>query len=108
PLSAIFQRGSFRFPGKHTSGGRSITPAAPRQDRLSSGTRARESPFPRNSDPLPDPLHMLHWILRKIVGSKNQRELRKLWPIVQQINKIELELQSQPEEVLKAKTAAWK
>jgi preprotein translocase subunit SecA len=51
---------------------------------------------------------MLHWILRKIVGSKNQRELKKLWPLVQQINKIELELQSQPEEVLKAKTAAWK
>ncbi len=51
---------------------------------------------------------MLHWILRKIVGSKNQRELRKLWPVVQQINKLEQELQSKPEEVLKAKTAAWK
>ena len=32
---------------------------------------------------------MLHWILRKIVGSKNQRELKKLWPIVQQINRFE-------------------
>ena len=51
---------------------------------------------------------MLHWILRKIVGSKNQRELKKLWPVVQQINKIEKELQSQPEGALQAKTAQWK
>ncbi|HWB02071.1 MAG TPA: preprotein translocase subunit SecA [Verrucomicrobiales bacterium] len=51
---------------------------------------------------------MLHWILRKIVGSKNQRELKKLWPLVQQINRLEQELQSKPEEVLKQKTAAWK
>jgi len=51
---------------------------------------------------------MLHWILRKIVGSKNQRELKKLWPIVQQINKFEEQLQSQPESVLQAKTAQWK
>jgi preprotein translocase subunit SecA len=51
---------------------------------------------------------MLHWILRKIVGSKNQRELKKLWPNVQHINKLEQELQAQPESVLQAKTAAWK
>jgi preprotein translocase subunit SecA len=51
---------------------------------------------------------MLHWILRKIVGSKNQRELKKLWPIVQQINRLEEELQQQPESVLQAKTAQWK
>lgn len=51
---------------------------------------------------------MLHWILRKIVGSKNQRELKKLWPIVQQVNRLEQELQGKPESVLKEKTAAWK
>ena len=51
---------------------------------------------------------MLHWILRKIVGSKNQRELKKLWPLVQQINKHEAALQSQPESMLQAKTAQWK
>jgi len=51
---------------------------------------------------------MLHWILRKIVGSKNQRELKKLWPVVQQINKLEQELQSKPESVLREKTAQWK
>ena len=51
---------------------------------------------------------MLHWILRKIVGSKNQRELKKLWPMVQQVNRLEVELQSLPEEALQAKTAQWK
>ncbi len=51
---------------------------------------------------------MLHWILRKIVGSKNQRELKKLWPVVQQINRLEEQLQQQPESVLQEKTAQWK
>ena len=51
---------------------------------------------------------MLHWILRKIVGSKNQRELKKLWPLVQQVSKLEEQLQSQPESVLQTKTAQWK
>jgi preprotein translocase subunit SecA len=51
---------------------------------------------------------MLQMILRKIVGSKNQRELKKLWPIVQQINKLEEGLQQQPESVLHEKVAAWR
>ena len=51
---------------------------------------------------------MLQMILRKIVGSKNQRELKKLWPVVQQINRIEEGLQQQPESVLHEKIAAWR
>lgn len=51
---------------------------------------------------------MLQWILRKIVGSKNQRELRRIWPVVQQINKLEEEYQKQPEGFLQEKTAKWK
>lgn len=51
---------------------------------------------------------MLQLILRKIVGSKNQRELKKLWPIVQQINRFEEGLQKQPESVLHEKVAQWK
>ena len=51
---------------------------------------------------------MLQLILRKIVGSKNQRELKKLWPVVQQINKLEEQLQQQPESVLHEKVAAWR
>ena len=51
---------------------------------------------------------MLQLILRKIVGSKNQRELKKLWPVVQQINKLEEQLQKQPESALHEKVAAWR
>ena len=51
---------------------------------------------------------MLQLILRKIVGSKNQRELKKLWPVVQQINKLEEQLQKQPESALHEKVAAGK
>ncbi len=51
---------------------------------------------------------MFQWIIKKIVGNKNQRTLRKLWPTVQEINRLEQALQGQPEEVLREKTAAWK
>jgi len=51
---------------------------------------------------------MVKWILRKIVGSQNTRRLRKLWPMVQEINRHEAALQDQPDEVLREKTAAWK
>ncbi|MEM9283309.1 MAG: preprotein translocase subunit SecA [Verrucomicrobiota bacterium] len=51
---------------------------------------------------------MLKWILKLIVGSQNQRVLKKIAPIVERINAIELELQQQPERVLQEKTAAWK
>ena len=51
---------------------------------------------------------MLQLILRKIVGSKNQRELKKLWPLVQQINKLEAQLQQQPESGLHEKVALWR
>ena len=51
---------------------------------------------------------MLKWILKQIIGSKNQREIKKILPIISQINKLEKELQSQPEELLLEKTAAWK
>ncbi len=51
---------------------------------------------------------MLQLILRKIVGSKNQRELKKLWPLVQQINRFEEQLQQLPEAALHQKVAAWR
>ncbi|MFY8268052.1 MAG: preprotein translocase subunit SecA, partial [Terrimicrobiaceae bacterium] len=53
-------------------------------------------------------LVMLSWILKKIVGNKNQRELRRMLPIVKQINEIEGGLQSVPDEALRAKTLEWK
>ncbi len=51
---------------------------------------------------------MIQWILRKLVGSKNQRELRRVWPLVQLINEEEKKLQSQPDSVLREKTAGWR
>ncbi|MCE9519653.1 MAG: preprotein translocase subunit SecA [Verrucomicrobia bacterium] len=50
---------------------------------------------------------MLNWILRKIIGTKNQRQIKKLWPIVHEINRIEQQLQSEPDEALSARTAKW-
>ena len=51
---------------------------------------------------------MFNWILKKIIGSKNQRELRRMLPIVKQINEIEVGLQSLSDEALRAKTLEWK
>ena len=50
---------------------------------------------------------MLNWILRKIIGTKNQRQIKKLWPLVHEINRIEQRLQSETDEALSARTAKW-
>ncbi len=51
---------------------------------------------------------MIGFILKKIIGSKNDRELKRMRPIVTRINEFEQALQSQPEQTLRDKTAAWK
>ena len=51
---------------------------------------------------------MIGFIVKKIIGSKNEREVRRLRPLVGKINALEEELQKQPEEVLRQKTTAWK
>jgi preprotein translocase subunit SecA len=50
---------------------------------------------------------MIKWILQKIVGSKNQRELRRIRPTVGRINEIEEALQREPEEKLRELTRKW-
>ncbi|MEO6054671.1 MAG: preprotein translocase subunit SecA [Chthoniobacterales bacterium] len=50
---------------------------------------------------------MINWVLKKILGSKNQRELRRMQPIIEKINAFEKELQSLPDDALRAKTAEW-
>ncbi len=47
---------------------------------------------------------MVSWILKKIVGSKNQREVKRLWPMVHRVNEIEAEYQKLTDEQLRAKT----
>ena len=51
---------------------------------------------------------MFNWIIKKIIGSKNQREIRRLQPVVRQINEIEASLDSLSEDALRAKTLEWK
>src|SRR5690242_7550588 len=51
---------------------------------------------------------MVAWILKKILGSKNQRELKRLTPIVQQINAFDEQFKSLSDDELRAKTATWK
>ena len=51
---------------------------------------------------------MVSWILKKILGSKNQRELRRLSPIVRRINELDEQFKSLSDDELRAKTTAWK
>ena len=51
---------------------------------------------------------MVAWILKKILGSKNQRELRRLMPTVRRINELDEQFKSLSDDELRAKTAAWK
>jgi preprotein translocase subunit SecA len=51
---------------------------------------------------------MVGWIIRKALGSKNQREVRRLRPIVDQINRLEQDCQALSDDQLREKTAQWK
>src|SRR5437879_11926796 len=51
---------------------------------------------------------MVGWILKKIVGSKNQRELRRLAPMARRIKEFDGQFKSLSDDALRAKTAAWK
>jgi preprotein translocase subunit SecA len=51
---------------------------------------------------------MVNWILKKILGSKNQREIRRLQPIARSINAFDEQFKTLSDEELRAKTAAWK
>ena len=46
--------------------------------------------------------------LKKIFGSRNERAVKKFWPLVRQINELEAGLQKISDDELRAKTAAWK
>src|SRR5437773_1623754 len=53
-------------------------------------------------------VRMISFIVKKFIGSKNEREVRRVRPLVAQINVLEAELQKLPEEALREKTAKWK
>lgn len=50
---------------------------------------------------------MLKWILQKIVGNKNQREIKRMNPIVAKINELEVALQSESEAGVLARVTVW-
>jgi len=51
---------------------------------------------------------MIGFIVKKVIGSKNDREVKRLRPLVDKINAFEAELQKGSEDGLRQKTAAWK
>ncbi|MCE1228408.1 MAG: preprotein translocase subunit SecA, partial [Firmicutes bacterium] len=51
---------------------------------------------------------MLENILKRIIGSKNDRELKRLWAKVQLINQLEPEIEALSDEELKARTPLLK
>ncbi len=51
---------------------------------------------------------MIGFIFKKIIGSKNDREVKKLRPLVAKINEIEAGLQKLSDDELRKKTTDWK
>ncbi len=51
---------------------------------------------------------MVSWILKKILGSKNQREIRRLQPLARSINAFDEQFRALSDDELRAKTTAWK
>ena len=51
---------------------------------------------------------MISYIVKKFIGSKNEREMKRLRPMVKQVNDFEAELQKVSDDVLRQKTADWK
>ena len=51
---------------------------------------------------------MLDTIVRRIVGSKNDREIKKIQPVVEQVNALEPRISSLSDEQLQTKTAEFR
>ena len=51
---------------------------------------------------------MVGWILKKVIGSKNQREIKRMMPTVRRINEFDEQFKSLSDDELRAKTAQWK
>jgi preprotein translocase subunit SecA len=51
---------------------------------------------------------MFNWIIKKLIGSKNQRVIKRLQPVVTTINEFEAKMQLESDDALRARTAQWK
>src|SRR3989338_7645336 len=51
---------------------------------------------------------MISWVVKKIIGTKNEREVKKLWPLIARINEFEASYQKLTDEELQAKTSEFR
>ncbi|MBI2104293.1 MAG: SEC-C domain-containing protein [Candidatus Omnitrophica bacterium] len=51
---------------------------------------------------------MVNWLLQKVIGTYHERECKRLWPIVERINRLEPEIRKLTDAGLQAKTAEFK
>jgi len=51
---------------------------------------------------------MFAGIVKKLVGSKNERELKRMWPVVERINTLEAEISRLSDDALRGKTFEFK
>jgi preprotein translocase subunit SecA len=51
---------------------------------------------------------MIGQLLAKVIGTQNDRELKRLWPVIARINALESSVESLPDAELRAKTADFK
>ena len=51
---------------------------------------------------------MIEWTLKKIIGTKNERELKRAWPKVARINALESRMRELPDEAFPSETARLK
>ena len=51
---------------------------------------------------------MIGNLIKKIVGSKNERELKRIRPIIAQVNELESQIQSLSDDQLRARTGEFK
>ncbi len=52
-------------------------------------------------------MFIFDWIFKRILGSRNQRELKRLLPIVRRINELDEQFKALSDDELRAKTRAW-
>jgi len=50
----------------------------------------------------------MQWLLRKIVGTKNERDIKRMRPMITRINQLEVEYQQLTDDQLKAKTTEFR
>src|SRR5437899_972297 len=84
-------------------------PACPRQrDRTEVGPLGRAGSLDLPGTPEDNTTFHMPSLLTRVFGSANERTLRRLWPIVAEINELEQQFQALPPEAFPEKTAEFR